>query len=1652
MTTLAEFNQVQPEKLSAFIPGIGSAGSGVNNATATNIAAHASVLGNSQDVLKNYAMVSSEISTGEDSPTLDELLKQNQNTDKALAYEEMQRILRDPEIDVDTKARYMGGYMDMTTDQTDSRSLSVLVAQNASQLPQSEEENDETASTQMYNVLADGLDQVDQYKGWVQSQINMENNLKDRDFFNLSVDFIEGMVPFLDQASTAKVRAAQGQGIGGVAEALLLLGNSKDAIRKGLAQMPVDQRQAVAEKLISIVKAGGGSWTLRRNDLNMINQLNQFLTSDGYNDTDATLDNIFSLMDVVFPVGGWVGKLAKGAKGAKVVAADLKRAEQVVDKLGTEVKTTLDQVNADPRAGSNFIVDGTREVIRDKVVETIKAHPNARELTEDSMNTIRSRIEAAITPSTVADSEGLTKQVVQLTKDFVRQQELGAFKKGQIAALTRNVTEKSNIARMSVRSGVDHTSLSQTFKDANAGKARSANAMMEADPSNKAANALYGTSRSDAIANDRLIEVASPDGSVRNKVKMDESTPQPNNTIINNISKNNGRTDLDQAEKTQQRTQTKNAFTQVNGLVPRTEMGSVEDVATGVKLDMVYGPTDGGFRNAEQAIRQILVAFRKYGVKDNEVELLAKDMTGKYVPIKGIPSEEGNYLVRVKYNYEFTPGDVVDYSLLGSSKYKMFESRTSLTDGNAGSVLEHIFPASAIINRVIFNSASVAADKSAWINKQLVDLATVYAKKYKKLSPRQKALLDEYRIEANEKGIAFTTANLKARGFDDDTIDAMRTWKETTDTMWWMENVDTNKTLRSRGWERFLDQTNDTDLIARPRPNRFGASVKAYDPGDGTVRVVEKAELEELYAKNGTVAELKEPLQINDETADFILVLNNESGYLRRIRDDDATLSYRDGYYPVKYTDPIFIEKKFRRKDGTEYWKAVATAGNQGDAKALLQRLRSTDEAGEYNPRYDYKRGTQSFDDADWSAAVSGGRSAQRVRGKRLSDSNATTDLAHAAIESPEESLISSIRSVASRTAFRDWMETTKSRWMANYGDLVEKQQGQIMYPGDVREIGKGTIEPSNMRIQDAKTTWRFIRQMEAGYVNLIDDTSKIFFQNISNTAGKKGWGWLETGASKASEVSPTAFARKKAFRLLLAANPLRQLPVQAMQALPVLMATNPLAIPKISMQMIMLDFLANGGDAASFMKGVAKAATGMDAKSAAKLADDWHASGFEAAVMANSLIRDQLGTLVDRTFMQKASHIAGKPLDVLQKIGFNKGEQILMRSVWLSEYDLLLKSGKKVDAEALENLNARVRNLTLNMNKAGELPYNENALSVAMQFFQAPHKAWSQVMLNHTGLSGADRLKLGTSYILTYGIGGSFVTDAIMKAVGPVDPETRELIEGGLFNLAMNNTLSTLTGETIRTDFSDSLRLLDPELFMGWKSLIDSEIGEVLSSSASVSLILGQNPRVTNFVKQMMRPFIVSDDKKPEELALLGTSFLNLFSGTSNILKAKYASENLKTISSKGKVIDYHVNAVEAFLKASGFNTIDEVNYYASQEEVYRTSQAYKDDIKKIVDEVSSRLAAKGISNEEQGWYLDMMAEAQRAFKNDPIYMKEFANQIYYKALAGEDSMYRVLRSMSGYMNAQDFENMVLKSTVSDEAKKTLLESKKLFEVKNGN
>lgn len=1712
MVSLADFNKPQAEgdnPLSDFAKGSeGAVRGGVNPATVSNLAAHTAVLAPPDKLMPTYTAVSNELTANGTSSTMDTTLADHQVATDASTLDVMNKSMGDPSVSLDDKVALMTAYTSNGLPNSDS-SLGAKVTRQGAISPSSPTDNDETNVTRI--DITKTMDEVDAYNGWVSQQANMlrsatQDNLGGK--LNTITNALEMIVPFMQGSAQAKISSALAtsgtdKGVQ-IAKSLAFLGESKEGLRVAVAAMPMDKRMEFAKQLLQIVQESGGSITNRPNDMNMVNELQDALTPGNYSGTSRVIDDISSVLDMTLVggplwktakgfvrgmagIGSAAGKVAAGARAdaaiermGKVVDGSIITAEKPAAKSG-EVANQADFEHAyggmpnvqdvkpvaqpdgipdfplpAPAAKPVAISEETAATTRQIITDNIHRELNDMGAPPSVIADVKKAIGKQITPISLADPKLGERLNSQISTVFKR----NALEPIDPEALTRirQYTEaRSGVSRRVVRTDVDFGSVSQRIKDVNPGKARAMLAAVEADKTGDVAKALYGTTREEAIANDVLPEIGNIDGSVRGKVSIDEAAPNPDAAFIELQKRARGDSHMSQDEKTATRNLAKNDFRDVVGLTPRREMNTTTDVPTGVKFDQVFGPKDGGFANPEQAMTQAKFALKKYGVDERDIEVLKRDANGNFSPMDksfsiNDKTIEGEYLVRVKHEYEFSPADTVGLTMTSSNKFwRLFDSLPSMLSGKAGGVANHIIPSININDTLLTTAGSAVADKSAFYFKNLERLGKDYGNKFAGLDGYQRELVNKYIIKANNERLAFEPASLKAVGFSDEALDTIRSFKKAQDTNWHFENVDLNKTLHAKGWQKWVDQTGNSELIARPvRPGavKFDEAVLG---SDGKLVKISQADIKKLYDGGGTFAELRRPIEVDGDVAKHVLVKNNtESSYLRRIRSDDQTLSYIDGHYTVRYKDPYFLTKTVVGKNGEKFSKAVATAGTRSEADALLARLKTTDKTSEYNLRPDIKKHPDTYADFEWDQIVNSGRTSQRIRGARLADATGVqSDLNHVHIENPAESLIASFRSLSSRMAYRDYLELAKKRWMNQFGHtLKENEVGK--FPDDIRTIGARTSIPTAMEIADAKTTWRFINQMDTGFVNLIDDASKAFFNHMSDVVGRQGWGHLEKGLRTVGEVGPTGFVRKKAFRLLLAGNPLGQIPVQALQALPTMIGTNPLAIPRIAAQVVLLNGMKLGlkaEDMNIFLDKASQLIVGLSQSEAAQLMEHYRLSSFEAAVDANVFVKDNLSKLADRGIGSQVGRVISAPLDITQKIGFEAGEQLLMQTMWLSEYDKLRRSGKAIDAESLELMGGKVRALTTNMNKAGEMPYNENVLSAALQFFQAPHKAFATVLIGHKGLTPMERIGLGTAYVATYGIGANWVTDQVDKMI-PEGWAGKGLLKDGVFDMAFNKALSMIFNQPSEIAFADRLRLLQfPDVFKFFTGLMSQPWSQTVSGSPSMSLILGANPRVTNFIREFARPFTHPGDRTPEEMITIAKSFAEMFPGLSNAFKAQYMFEWHKAMGATGKTTDYHASDIDAVGKAFGFSTHDEIDKYAFQENLYRMSQQPMNDIRYLLSETAHHLAVEGISTSETKWYIDQLAEAQLHYKNDPYYMNLFQQQLMYQAAQGETTLFTSVMKMAGFHSKGEIQDLINNSPMSDAEKDTIMKAMTMIE-----
>lgn len=1725
--TLSDFNKPDTSgiALSDFI-GSPSRPPLMNEATINRTAAHAAVLSDPANIERNYLSISDELRYGASSNTLTNVLGQYDRMDYAGNLATLRNSLADPEIPIDAKTNAVKSF-GVVAGGDSINSLYKRVATAASIADSEPDDNDEVEFGRVDTT--NDINQIDEYNGWVQQQINRYDDLQNPTTVQTLHDMVELFIPFAEGANVAQVANSMVSedgsiDAGAVVRSLTLLGEAKGGIRAMMAAMPLDKRKEAAAKLLEYVRNSSGPAGFNPNQIMALDQMNSFLVSGAYSDEQKFMDNFSSVMDATVVLGagfkfirgglGAVTDLARGPKLAMEAVGTAKRYEAaveavkgsgvaeavdnllspvdeiidalpVVDKMNSEEIAQLRKTINDNLAGTedvsiDNIINGatgldkgtadeiaqvrealggivskrntdlqamvnedtlkaTRGLIADRVIAAINNTGASKMvaagedgIASDVFTDIRAIIDKRVTSATV-NSRTLGTEVVGDVTDYLSNKGLTEIKAqtgSNIKGFITSSMRESNIRRRYVRTTVSPTSLSQAYKDANAAKARSVNTVITEDISGKSAQIFYGTDRTSAITNDLLPEVAEAGGSVRHKVSMiDESASAPNTGLKADIKDANGRIDLTVAEKTRARDNAKDAWRDVQGMFNRVEMSQIGDTPRGVEFSMVYGPKDGGFSNANQAIAQAQVALRKYGVLDNEIEVLVKDATGDYVPTKDY-SKKGNYLIKIKHDYDIAPTDAFGWDHMEGSNLNLFDTVLIGGDGKSGGAAQHLIPAFSSVDKTVFNAGSVVADKAAWVTQRLDGMALDYANKYGKLDKRQKALVSNYIVEANSKGLKFNPLNLKARGFTDGAVETVRSWKTVQDTIHDFENADLNKTLRSQGFERFVDQSGKTDLIVKKMTIAPANPTKVFSPDNGgQIITISKQEIDELYAKGGNLAKTRSPIEFDGDVFDTVVARQDTAGgYTRRIRDEDQTLNYRDGYYTVRYNDPYFITKEIKGKNGEVFTKAIATSGDRVSAERELARLRATDEKGVYTFRPDIKKDPQSYQDMEWSNIVSSGRTSQRVRGQRLANVGQTNpDLNHLHIDTPEESLMKSIRSTSQRVAYRDYIETSKTRWMKQYGHLLEKQQGQVKWPEDVRKIGQGNAEVGLRDLKDARSNWRHIDAMDSGYVNQLDDMSKMFMKNFSDLAGRAGWTHIEKLGRKAEQFNPSNFARKKASRLMLAFNPIRQLVVQSSQAIPTIAFTNPTGIGRVAAQNLLLNYMNRGGDINSFMKSGAQALTGLSIDEAKAMVKAYERSGIKSTTTADTFMRDDAARLVDRGLAAKTSRVLAKPGDLMQKIGYEAGENLLMKNVWLSEYDMLRKSKVKIGPEELENLSARVRNLTGNMNRGGELPYNSNSLSAILQYMQAPHKAFAMVVMGHKGLDTATRIKLGVGYVTTFGLGANWINDQIDRIV-PGENPIKDILTGGMFNMVMNKSLSVLFGKDVETDFSDSMRLLAvPNLFDFWNGALDNGISDLVTNSPAGGLVFGDNPKITGLVQSLARPFVVDNNHTQEEFQQIGLEFLNLFSGASNFLKAKYIMEMQRTMSTSGSVIDWHSNNIEAMMKLAGFATIDEVRYYATNERLYQNSgDIVRSDVEHIVDETSKRLALRGIDNHQQDYYIGMMAEAQRVYQGNPFYMKEFMSALTKKQNKGEDALFKTLLAQAGVIDENKMNEII--------------------------
>jgi hypothetical protein len=1667
MASLDDFKTTFTPGLDDFVSDKDSVAPVVSGSSINNLATHVAAMSADPSVaIDKYRQVSAELTMEGKSSTSDELVAyaRQQQFDKSRA--SLVDVMVDPTISDDVKRN---AAMNVYNDASAMYNTRNILSQQALE----SDAGHESVEQEVVRVsLADSLHAINDYKLKQQQILNKEAASKNPDATKAFSDIFDMLVPFVEQKYVGTIQEDLGAGkAGAYGTALTLLGSSKKSIKDMLVGLPIDQRIEMTDKIVAAVNANSAIVSPDSNEYAKVQYLQHVLQDGTYDSVDEWVDNAVSVLDLTVLggiAGRLVGKAARAGELSESAIRDTVRQSARSQVQPTTVSQNYKDTNPSKAAASHEMaavdetgeasealygtnradavgndlapeIGGVEGAVRNKVGNPERIHdqeitPNAdvMDFVENRGDIFYDKTEKVSTRAAVVNdfysAHGLVARKEMFNIDHLDdgvgikaiygppqggfQTPRDAIDMAQWAMRDYGIPEEA--ITLLRRDGTNYTPISpQELEGLKVPKVvlDTPVTLRDAGEPVQTARTFFKEESGDTrfyTKDDKIVYVSPSDAEVLKKSVGKSSRPIVVDERTSRAAVQRGTGNADPA--------------------------SLVDI----------------YKTPQAGLVPVDLSGKKPSFGSKIVEVGDQPITSITSNVQVTRKQDIDYLIQVDHKYKFSPADVTEWAKFDVN-YNIFDrifssyNGPSLSSLGAGSLQRHVVDAASMFRPEITKGAANAVDRSANLEKKLIEIGDDFAQTMKRLPTDRQAAVETIIREANSQGLDLNYGKMVADGFRPSEIEALKSWRNYWDTVYHLENADLAKSLRNRGYKEFIDAEHDTRLFAKPvARNQVGQSVKVYDHTTGEIKHLGKDEIAELYAKEGEIAHLRQPMQIGEDAAEFIVNTNKPGkNYMRGINNSTEVLAYRKGYYSVNYTDPHFIIKKVKNSKGEVlYEKAVATAKNKKQADILTARMYATD-GGEYYNRLDMKAANTSSDEY-WDIAQARGRSAQRTRGQRLEDATSSIDPSQANIMSPVDALVHSARSIGRRVEMRDMIDAGKQRALSQYSEFFpDGKFGQKVYPGNVSDIQyRGGGAKDAKKLADARSTFEYFKYLEDGYINHIDDVYKSSLKFLAEAAGNKHLSKAEAAARWMGDSrGPSAMGKSLAFNLYLALNPFRQFVVQSHQAVQ-LFAVNPTwflrgrAVPQVTLiaaKELGIEI------SSSLLKG-----SGWTKEMAEKVFKDFSDTGLVASIDKQNLVRGSLINLADQTAASRLKNTLTAPITWSRKVGFDSGEYVNTLSSYLSFYDQAFRKGADMKSqEVLQNISAESRNFTYNMNAAGDLPYNQNALSTVFQFMQVPHKAMLTMTTNRN-LTKQQKIRLAAFNSIMYTLPPAAMYNVFGDAL-PDDPGLRDVVVQGMEGAVFNKLLSLSAGEDVNIDFSGLAPL---DMFGTYEfihSLFSTDVGTIVSSTPSGQLLFGNNPRLTNFAKTAAKYFNLTDDyQNPTSFSEVAQEFAKLSSGYSNAFKAAYAMKYQQKINTMGGTTDPQVATAEAMAQLFGFPTMDETQRFYVNDKSYKASKAYEDDVKKWYADYKKHLVRQGIKPAEASGVTRVYTEAWRHWGNDDFRAKEIINQLLRQdVLNGDARMYQSVVRLTGLQDASETKSLIkAMPNLNEEKRKKLMDS----------
>jgi hypothetical protein len=1347
-------------------------------------------------------------------------------------------------------------------------------------------------------------------------------------------------------------------------KATVLPGFSALDFRKKFEGMSDYDKTQFISKFLGVVKENSGLIAGDENQVNALQLLDRYLVGE-YDTSDAVIDSLFNVLDLV-GLGFTAKGITRGLRGARVApevaavptptitpstvagatpeaatvappmvprrALEIEELENQHSNILSKVQSRLDpgsvaSLREEITAADAALKDLTstlNEVRKGRtreIQESGATFKEARKIAESEIADRRKELEgrkAAIESRLKinAESETAQSQLLAIENRIAKARK----DTGMVPARLNPIADAIHRIELNGIVAIDNPSAAgNILSNMNPAKGRALFKTVFESQTDEIALAAFGVTKQEAIVSSIFPQVATTSGKVRAKVADVQRGVE--------VPTDEGGIRFTKKEQENMSAAVTRDFRNATGLEVHDAESTfrVDTVGGKFKVSAMYGTSEGGFLKAEDAVQQAKYALRRYGVSDDSIVVMQKrGVDYEPVDLNSVRGVEGDFKIRVDTEIDQNLDMMGDGWEHFDVKRNFFDRFGVSMHTNEGSLTRMLTDAASNVHPAVSGSFAVATDVAVNLEKTLLKQSELFAEGYNKLPKARQEKVWDYLLEANEKGIAHNVPDLIAKGFTGDEINTLQEFRSFWDAHWQLENLDVIRTLKAQNFQ-LLENTAGDKYFVRPIPKNINHN-KVLDPSTDTIRSLSKQEMDDLYDNGGSLGVFKTPIDINGTNVEHVMVRNTPTEYLKELTETDKALNYREGYFQVNYKAPKFIREV--HDDGT--MKAVAVAGDTARAEFEAKRLTAAN-GKNYIVTGDERTIRRSSDEY-WDVNSTGGRVAQRRRGQPLEGSTGINHIDGATfIENPIDSAIRAARSIAGRTVTRPAIETAKERALQQYGHMLPKDQyGRPVYPDDVKQI-KLTGEYTTSELADARTTFENIRRFESGYINSIDEATKAVFNTIANGIGKLS---VTTGVNlaKAERVANLAaegkgvsgLARGIAFQSYIALSPFRNWIMQPAQVIRTV-AYNP------------IDW-ANGNMMKS-MVGVSKyIATGTASPDAMKMYDALIKSGMLDAVDRSNLVR---GAMMDAAENSNAvTRGTGKVFEFSRKIGFDIGEKINLMGHYSAVWNKYKRKGANLDdPRVLAEIHSETRAISGEMNKAGDMAYNQNSLSMVFQFAQVPHK----FILGTTNrrIDRLTRARMAAGDVILWGVPGTYALSSMFgKDMLPDDPEYRDIVTSGVAAHFTNVALQTL----MRDDTGIDLSSLAPYNLGGFADILsaaweDGGISTIISNSPAGQLLLKDTGRFGAAMNSLMRHFTPLEEglDSPESIMDTVNQFAKISSGWNNITKGYIAYQTGMALDKNNIPTDISVTGAEAIAMAFGFPT--------------KTTQSHYDTIGKLMD-----------------------------------------------------------------------------------------------------